>query len=151
MPVNTVLQFALKHENRTRAILIGYFGLRGPDVDDASQEVALRLLGYDLERVDFPKALWWTVVRSVAMDFFRQRRRAPVHNTLEDGAWLEDRRQDPAAALETREQLASAMAAATPRQRQALAAMLDDLRPLTVAERVHLCRLRQKLRAGAMA
>ena len=151
MPVNPVLQFAIDHHHRTLGLLRGVYGIPQDEVDDCGQLVLLRILRADPREVIYPKAYWSRTLRTVAMDWWQDRHRAPVHYDFEDGPWLEDCRQDPMSIVEVAEQIVAAIDAATPSERAALRTALSASRPLVPGERVHLCRLRRKLRAGAVA
>ena len=146
MSVKTVLQFAIDNQESTRRIFVGHFGLRGDDVDDACQELLLRIIRAKPGESDYPKTYWWKVVRSVAMEYFAQRRRMPVTGSLEDD-WMAGDRQDPAAAVEAWEEIAAALAQATEAEREALMRRLTRPRE-TASDRVRIHRFRRRLQAA---
>ena len=145
MHMNPVLQFAIDNQNRTRALLL-FMGMVGDEVDDAGQEVLLRLCRANPQDVDSPERYWVRVVRSVVQRWRRRLARKLTATPLIENMDVAQA-QDMAAAFELREEIAAALAQATAAERGALMRRLT--RPGEMAcDRVRIHRFRRRLQGA---
>jgi len=152
--VNTVLQYAIDNQHRTRALLSSVYGLRQDDLDDCAQQVLFAILQANPQNADYPQQYWSMTIRSVAYNWGARRARERRHlagDDLAGGERLPNRMQDdPAALAETREEITAALAAASGLERESLSRLLSGPEAPSATDRVRIHRFRRRLQ-GAMA
>jgi len=153
--MNTVLQFAINNQRKAERLLAAIYGIPRDDLDDLGQIVLLRIFRADPRDCKYLHQYWMITVRSVAWQWWRDRRRRqpPVHlDESIEGDWLADPAQDPVQTQETREEIQAALSQANERERVALARLLGSPEPLSGGDRVAIHRFRRRRRLrGATA
>ena len=146
--MNPVLAYAIEHQAKARAILVGYYGVAPDDVEDVAQDMLLNILRTAPEDVANVKGYWSAALWSVAANYYRLNARLPLPVQYEHA----DPRQDPEATVIRRETLRDIWADASPAEQRAIVQVTTQpISHLPGKTRVPLCNLRRRLRERAAA
>lgn len=135
-----VLEYAVHHQDATRRILAGVYGVPPDDVEDVAQDAILRVLQAP-RHMDYPEAYWKATLRSAAMTYW-QRRKIMVPLTIDPA----DPHQDLETLVIQRERLREALAAVKLSEREAISDYVLGVHKSN-RSRVAMHRLRRRLRA----
>ena len=153
--MNAVLSYAIDHQGEVRAIFVSDWAVRGDDLEDAVQEVLVRVWQADPADRELGdvghRAYCRRVIRSVAISLYRRRR--PLLPLIE-GRRCVDQRLGPESLVLLREEIREAWAAARPSERRAIWSRLHYQRgqdPHADRTKVGICNLKRRLREAAPA
>ena len=150
--MNPVLAYAIEHEAEARGIIVGK-GFRGGDVDEIAQMVLLKILEGDPQDIKHVRAYWYRCVLNMIAQHLRGVQRALKLEGIRLDRHAPDRqitprdpREEPERIAIQREELREAWEIATPAQRRAIVDRLSRNDPASVNTRVHISRLRRRIR-----
>ena len=152
--MNPVLEYATEHQATARAMLLSR-GIPQADVDDIYQYALMRVLAANPRNRKGPAAYWYKTLYTAIADHWCRHNRQPLpfSHGNGDGELARDR-EDPTQNLDHQvevlgrlDQVRETYQAATPKERGALIALVQDER-LDNAQRQRLFHLRRRLRAA---
>ena len=153
MPMNPVLEYAIEHQAKARAILFSR-GISSDDLEDVYQYALMRILSANPRNVKEPAGYWYKTLYSAIADHWRRHSRQPLPFTHGCDGELARDREDPRQdidrqidVLEALRQVEDICRAASPKTRDAVTAFLRD-EQLNNAQRQRLHHLRKRLRAA---
>jgi DNA-directed RNA polymerase specialized sigma24 family protein len=143
--LHPILAYAIEHQAKARAILLGSYRIPYDDIEDVCQDLLVNLLGAKPSHFTNPYGYWAKTLTNTALAYWRRSKRIPPL-----GYDRPDRRQDPEAAACAREEINEAWGIATPSERRAIVSKLTyrgSCMPL--ATRVRISVLKRRLRERA--
>jgi len=145
--MNTVLEYAVQHQEGARCALLGLYRIPYDDLEDVVQSMVVSILQAAPRDVEKPSAYWWRVLHSAAHTYWRYRQVRRGTLPLADYDCTDPRQQDPETLAIQREGLREALATVRPSEREAVIEYALGL-PKSNASRTAMCRLRRRLQAA---